>query len=196
MKYENEITVEVDTSLEKLEEILRLNNFVVKNEYDLIDIYMVNNSCDSKESLDILKNCLLIRNVITKEENKKIITYKYKEYNDKKEIIKQGKVDCSVASIEEAKNLLETIGYRELIKINDHLIVYANENTEFAVQLVNNKHIYIELEEKCNYISREYNSIEEMINDLKQYNIPIKGENYFVKKAEIELMELFGKSDI
>lgn len=194
VKYENEITVEVNTTFDELNEILIANNFVVQEEYDLIDIYMVKKECDiTNDALEVLSNCLLIRNIITKEENKKKITYKYKEYNDKREIIKQGKVDCDITSIEEAKSLLESIGYQELIKINDHLIVYANEKTELAVQLVNDKHIYIEIEDKCNYISRKYESIEEMINDFKQYNIPIKGDNYFVKKAEIELMEYLNK---
>jgi len=188
--YENEITVEVDTSLENLKEILKENDFTIKEEYDLIDIYMVKNDRLSDNHLETLKNCLLIRNIITDNKNIKTITYKYKEYNDLKEIIKQGKVDCYIESIEEGKKLLEVIGYNKLMEIKDHLIVYANNKTEFAVQLVNNKHIYIEMEEKCNHINRSYTSVEEMINDLKQYNIPIKNDDYFVKKAEIELIEI------
>lgn len=188
--YENEITVEVDTSLENLKEILKENDFTIKEEYDLIDIYMVKNDGLSDNHLETLKNCLLIRNIITDNKNIKTITYKYKEYNDLKEIIKQGKVDCYIESIEEGKKLLEVIGYNKLMEIKDHLIVYANNKTEFAVQLVNNKHIYIEMEEKCNHINRSYTSVEEMINDLKQYNIPIKNDDYFVKKAEIELIEI------
>lgn len=95
--------------------------------------------------------------------------------------------------MEEAKEILEVIGYHEIIKISDHLLIYANEKTEFAVQLVNDKHIYIELEDKCNYIDRVYMDIDEMINDFEQYNIPIKEKNYFAKKAEIEIIETISK---
>lgn len=118
--------------------------------------------------------------------NIKLITYKYKEYNDKKDIIKQGKIDCGVISISDAKSLLELIGYKELIQIRDHLIVYVNDKTELAVQFINDKYIYIEIEEKSNYVSRKYDSIEEMIDNLKQYNIPIKSDNYFVKNEYLD----------
>lgn len=187
--YENEITVEVNTDIETLNKILKENRFTIKEEYDLIDIYMVKDDNENDTNLEILKKCILIRNIITEEENIKRITYKYKEYNDKEEIIKQGKINCGIDSIENALSLFKVIGYKELIKINDHLIVYANENTEFVVQLVNDKHIYIEMEEECQHIDRIYNNIEEMINDFNKYNIPIKDNNYFVKKAEIELIE-------
>lgn len=190
MKYENEITVEVDSTQEELEKILKENKFEMKQEYDIIDWYMIQKDVEIKNNyLDVLKKCLLIRNIITEEKNIKKITYKYKEYNQNEEIIKQGKVDCSINSIEEAKKLLEAIGYHKLIEIKNHSVVYANETTEFVVQYVNNKHIYIEIEDKCNYIDRYYKSIEEMKEDIDKYKIPIKNNNYFVKKAEIELKE-------
>jgi len=189
MIFENEITVEVDLSIEELKKKLKENNFVINEEYDVIDVYMVKDEDVNDTCLEILKKCILIRNIITKKENIKRITYKYKEYNEKEEIIKQGKINCGIDSIDNAISLFEAIGYKKLIKINDHLIVYSNDNTELVVQLVNNKHIYIEMEENCEYIDKKYNDIEEMINDFNKYNIPIKNNNYFVKKAEIELIE-------
>ena len=65
------------------------------------------------------------------------------------------------------------------------MIVYGNEETELSIQLVNDKHIYIEIEEDSHYVGRVYISIDEMINDLKKYNIPIKGDNYFVKRLKL-----------
>lgn len=79
--------------------------------------------------------------------------------------------------------------YEELLRINDHLIVYANQVDEIAVQLVNDKYIYIEIEQACHRIDRVYNGIEEMKNVITKYAIPIKENNYYVKKAEIELRE-------
>ena len=190
MKFENEITVEVNCSFKDLEKQLLNLGFEFKEKYILKDIYMINSNYEIKNDyLEALKNCVLIRNIIESDKETKQITYKYKEYNEKKEIIKQGKIDCEIKSIESAKALLEAINYKELIHINDELYVYANDKTQFAVQLVNDKHIYIEMEDEGDFTHRKYNSVNEMIDDFKSYNLPVKYDNYFVKKAEIELME-------
>ena len=190
MKYENEITVETVCSLQELNNLLAKLEFKVMEEYDVFDIYMLDKNYNKEENkLELLKHCILIRDIVGKDEETKKITYKYKEYNEKEEIVKQGKIDCEILDIEEAKNLFEALNYEELIRINDHIIVYSNNIDELAVQVVNNKHIYIEIEEKCNYINKKYNSLDEMKNVVSKYKIPIKEENYFVKKAEIELEE-------
>ena len=190
MKYENEITVETVCSIQELNNLLEKLEFKVMEEYDVFDIYMLDKNYNNTENkLELLKHCILIRDIVGKDEETKKITYKYKEYNEKEEIVKQGKSDCEILDIEEAKNLFEALNYEELIRINDHIIVYSNNIDELAVQVVNNKHIYIEIEEKCNYINKKYNSLGEMINVVSKYKIPIKEENYFVKKAEIELEE-------
>lgn len=190
MKYENEITVETVCSIQELNNLLEKLEFKVMEEYDVFDIYMLDKNYNNTENkLELLKHCILIRDIVGKDEETKKITYKYKEYNEKEEIVKQGKSDCEILDIEEAKNLFEALNYEELIKINDHIIVYSNKIDELAVQVVNNKHIYIEIEEKCNYINKKYNSLDEMKNVVSKYKIPIKEENYFVKKAEIELEE-------
>jgi len=190
MKYENEITVETVCSLQELNNLLEKLEFKVMEEYDVFDIYMLDKNYNNTENkLELLKHCILIRNIVGKDEETKKITYKYKEYNEKEEIVKQGKIDCEILDIEESKKLFEALNYKELIRINDHIIVYSNNIDELAVQVVNNKHIYIEIEEKCNYINKKYNSLDEMKNVVSKYKIPIKEENYFVKKAEIELEE-------
>ena len=74
-------------------------------EYALEDIYMIRKDYKlSGNYLDALKNCILIRNIIEEDKNRKVLTYKYKEYNDKEEIVKQGKVDCKVESVDENDN--------------------------------------------------------------------------------------------
>lgn len=190
MKYENEITVETVCGLQELNNLLEKLEFKAMEEYDVFDIYMLDKNYNNTENkLELLKHSILIRDIVGKDEETKKITYKYKEYNEKEEIVKQGKIDCEILDIEEAKNLFEALNYKELIRINDHIIVYSNNIDELAVQVVNNKHIYIEIEEKCNYINKKYNSLDEMKNVVSKYKIPIKEENYFVKKAEIELEE-------
>ncbi|MBQ6841127.1 MAG: hypothetical protein IJO63_03320 [Bacilli bacterium] len=188
MKEANEITVEVNTTVENLNEILESNNFKLIEEVDYNDIYMIKNDCSATDCLEILKGCVIIRNIINENIDVKQIVYKQKEYNDKKEIVSQSQVKCQVYSVKEAIEFFEGINYHSLIKINDHIKVYANDEVEFAVQFVNNKHIYIELEQDKDG-KRIYKDLESMKNIFKKYNIPIKNNDYFVKKAEVELLE-------
>ena len=191
MNFENEITVEVDTNLDNLIKILETNGFILKQEYDLNDIYMINKDNKETDYLKILSNCVLIRNVITSEKNIKLLAYKYKEYNEKKEIIKQSKIEFKIEDIEKAKSLFESLNFKELISLYDHMYIYATDKDEIAIQVVNNKHIYIEIENKCGFIDKTYNSIDEMKEVIINNNIPIKNNDYFAKKAEIELREKY-----
>ena len=174
MDFENEITVEVDTDLENLIKILEGRGFKLKEVYDVNDIYLINKNDKVGDPLEILNKC------------------KYKEYNEKKEITKQGKVKVKIDDIDKAKQLFENLGFEELIKINDHMLVYATDHEELVVQNVNNgKHIYIEVEDECHYADRTYNSIDELKEIITGNGIPFKNDNFFAKKAEIELKETY-----
>jgi len=189
MKMENEITVLVNCSFNELHEELIKNNFQIKEKYQLNDIYMIDKNVDIKamEKLEVLKKCILVREI---GENTKKLVYKYKKYALNGDILEQGKVECPITDIDKAVSFMESINYRELLKIYDEIIVYANDKTELAVQLVNNEYIFIEVEDKCNYIDRVYTSIEEMKEDLDSYNLPYNKDNYFVKKAELMLEDV------
>ena len=193
MEFENEITVEVDISLEKLIKLLEDNGFELKEVYDLNDIYMINKNDKGNDFLSMLSKCVLIRHILEQDKDKKILTYKYKEYNENNEIIKQGKINCLIDDINSSKLLFEKLNFEQLITIKDHLMVYATETDELVIQNVNGKHIYIEIEDKCNYAKRFYNSINEMKEVITKYSIPIKNNDYFVKKALVELQEVYGK---
>ena len=193
MKYENEITVEVNTTLQDLISILENNGFKLKETYDLNDIYLINKVDKKGDYLSMLNKCVLIRHIIEENKETKMLTYKYKEYNENNEITKQGKVKVKVDDIDNSRLLFEKLNFEELIKINDHMLVYATDKDELVIQNVNGKHIYIEIEDKCNYADRFYNSIDEMKAVIIDNTIPIKDNNFFVKKAEIELQETYGK---
>lgn len=195
MKFENEITVEVDTDLNTLINILENNGFKLKEVFDLNDIYLINKNDKENDYLSMLNKCILIRDIIEEDKETKMLTYKYKEYNENKEIVKQGKIKVTIDDIDNSKLLFEKLNFEELIRINDHTLIYATDKDEVAIQCVNDKHIYIEIEDKCHYANRVYNSIEEMKTVIIDNSIPIKDNNFFVKKAEIELIENYRKID-
>ncbi len=118
--------------------------------------------------------------------NKKI-THKYKEIDKNGNISKNGKLDCDINNIEEAIELLKSFGFKEVIRLNDKLSVYSNKEDELVNQEVNDKYLYIEIEENCEYINKKYKNIEEMKNVFSKYNICIKGNEYFAKKLLIAL---------
>ena len=193
MKYENEITVQVTCSYEKLHNLLIKQGFKIIKKYTIIDEYLISKDYDlrNKNYLDILKECVIVRYI---ENIVKELLYKYKEYNDNGYIIKQAKVSCKVNDIKEASNFMKTIGYKELIHIQNNSIVYTNDKIEFAVQLVNDKYIFIELEDKSEYLNKTYSSIEEMKEEINLYNLPIVKDKYFAKKAAIILEDELNKS--
>ena len=76
---------------------------------------------------------------------------------------------------------MEYIHYQKLFDISDHCIVYERDNIQICVQLVNQKYIFIELEGK------EDANIGDMKRILNSLDLPIRKDNYFVKKALLVL---------
>lgn len=193
MKYENEITVQVTCNYEELHNLLIKQGFKIIEKYTIIDEYLISKDYDlkNKNYLDILKECVIVRYI---ENEVKELLYKYKEYSNNGDILKQAKVSCKVNDIKEASNFMKTIGYKELIHIQNNSVVYTNDKIELAVQLVNDKYIFIELEDKSEYLNKTYSSIEEMKEEINLYNLPIVKDKYFAKKAAIILEDKLKES--
>ena len=189
MKMETEITVLVKTDYNTLKRELEKNGFQLIKEYEVKDDYMISNDVNLSNltKLEILQKCILVRDVVNIE---KKLLYKYKKYDSNGDIIEQGKVECPVLDINNAIVFMKSINYKQLFKIYDKCLVFANKETELIVQLVNDKYIFIEMESICDHIKRKYNSIDELKEDLNRYNLPIDNSNYFVKKAELILNEI------
>lgn len=186
MNYENEITVKVNTTYDKLHNILLENNFIKKEEYTVKDTYMINKEIDITKlnDLEVLKQCILVRDVVDIE---KSLVYKNKEYDSEGNIIKQSKIKCPILDIEKGIKFMEEINYIKLFNIIDKCIVYVNNDNELVVELVNDKYVLIELESNPEYINKKYTCYLDMIKELNSYNLPIDKTNYFVKKAVLVL---------
>lgn len=186
MNYENEITVKVNTTYDKLHDILLKNNFIIKEEYTVKDTYMINKEIDITKlnDLEVLKHCILVRDVVDIE---KSLVYKNKEYDSEGNIIKQSKIKCPILDIDKGIKFMEEINYIKLFNIIDKCIVYVNNDNELVVELVNDKYVLIELESNPEYINKKYICYLDMIKELNSYNLPIDKTNYFVKKAVLVL---------
>ena len=76
-----EITVSVNSDYETLEKELKKNGFKIMEEYQLNDVYMLDEKTDLSKlsNLDILQQCVLVREIVG---IKKVLLYKYKKYAD------------------------------------------------------------------------------------------------------------------
>lgn len=193
MDIEKEITVLVKTSYENLKKELVRNNFVLKEEYTVNDIYLINKNLalNEMDSLDVLKKCVLIRDVVNIE---KVLLYKYKKYADDGSIIEQGKIKCPIFDVAKAQSFMEAIGYKKIFNINDNCKVYVNSKTELVVQIVNDKYVFIEMEDKPEYLDKEYDDINSMKDELLSYNLSIDKNNFYVKKAQMILNEVLNNN--
>lgn len=185
MQMETEITVLVKSDYKTLQKELKEKGFQIDEEYTLNDVYMLDERIDisNMSYLEILKNCILVRNVIGFEME---LLYKYKKYDTNGDILEQGKVKCPITDVEMAVKFMKTIHYKRIFDINDDCIVYTNGKNKLAVQLVNDKYIFIEMESDEN----NGKSVDEMKSDLLSYNLSIDESNFFVKKAELMLKEV------
>ena len=63
--------------------------------------------------------------------------------------------------------------------------VYEKEGYKITIKDIYNSDKLIEIEE-----NEKYDSIDKLINELKKLELPVDLDDYFVKKAEIELKKI------
>ena len=186
VKESNEITVRIKGSLESLYEQLKEKGFKKVEEFSLNDIFFIPADLEIEKLTprQILSKALLVREIKDKEKISKKITFKNKNFDEEGNIVSQSSINCDILSIEDAKKLLEAIKYKEIMKINESDIVYEKDGFEIAIKDIENGDNLIEIETEDN---EEMDSIEKLKNKLEQIDIPIYKDDYFIKKAEIEL---------
>lgn len=184
----NEITVKIKEKLDKFYQIIEEKGFKIRDEFSMNDTYFIpqNLNLDKMTTREILSKAILVREIEDKTFGKMIkkITFKIKNFDENGSILNQESINCDVLDIEDAKNLLRAIGYQEIMCIREDDVVYKNGQLELTIKDVKNgdKLIEVETEE-----SEELNTIDKLIRKVNELDIPIYTDNYFVKKAEIEL---------
>ena len=68
--------------------------------------------------------------------------------------------------------------------------MYEKDGFQLAIKDIKNGEKLIEVETEE---SEELNTIDKLIKKINEINIPIYTDNYFVKKAEIELDKILGR---
>lgn len=116
------------------------------------------------------------------------LTYKRKQIDENGIILKQEKIDCEVVNFEDGKKFINAIGYKELMNIKENNVVYEKDDLKIAVKEIKNGDNLIEVETVDD--NEKLNTIDKIIQKIEELQIPICTNNYFIKKAEIELKKI------
>lgn len=194
VKEDNEITVKVRTSLDELCKLLEEKGFHLVYTFLLDDTYFVPQDLDMENMKvrDIVAKAVLTRYIVRYDTGKitQKITFKKKEINENGEILSQEATDCEVLEIEDAKKLLTDMGYKEILRVKENDSVYEKYGFQLSVKDISGGDILIEAEIGEN---DGISTIEELKQKMIEEEIPIFTDDFFVKKAEVELGKVLGR---
>lgn len=192
VKDNNEITVKVISSKEKLIAVLKQKGFTSGRIFTLDDYYFIPNELDVENltTREIISKCIIIRNIFDDNVYKKKITYKIKKFDNNGDILSQKAINCDIYDIEQAKMLLEAIGYHQIMNIKEDNIIYYKGNLELAIKDIKNGDILIEIETEPN---SDFDTIDKLKKVIINLEIPIENNEFFIKKAEIELNKILSR---
>lgn len=188
----NEITVKLKCSIEEICKILERKGFKIVGKYILDDTYYVPRKINLKEmsSREILRNAILLRKITEFMPKREIVklTLKNKEIDIDGNIVKQEKKECEIINAKDGMQFIEAIGYKKIMNIKENDIEYEKDSLKLSVKDVINGEKLIEIETIED--NPELDTIEKLKEIIKKLQIPICENNYFVKKAEIELKKV------
>ena len=189
VKEENEITVKVECSKENLLKCLKENGFSKGRIFSLDDYYFVPKSLDveNMDTREIIAKAIIIRYINHEGKISQKITFKIKEFDDNGDITNQKAINCEIYDINEAKRLFETLGYYQIMNIKENDEIYSKNGFELAIKYIEKGDILIEVETEEN---TDWDTIDKIKNIFLKINIPIKKNEYFIKKAEVELNKI------
>ena len=192
VKMSNEITVKLKCSIKELCNLLENKGFRIVVKYILDDTYFIPKELDLKDmsNREILSRAILLRDITEFIPERKVVklTFKNKQIDDKGNILKQSKVDCEILNAETGKTFIEAIGYVELMNIKENDIVYEKNGLQIAIKDIRDGDQLIEVETVKE--NTEFDTIDKIKQKIKELEIPIDTNDYFIKKAEIELSKV------
>lgn len=197
---QTEITVKVNNTLDEVDKILISKGFKLIRKSRVEDEYVCPNDIkvNRENILKVLSSSVLIRYLKTQDGEFKKITYKDKKYDKNDMVISEEKINVSINDIQSAHKLFKKINFKNLVDVKYDVIVYSNNDYEFAFQNVEGLGLLLEFENENDFegVSDEAiaNEKQKMYEIIKNYGIKVEN-NYDIKKAyelvmqKIELAE-------
>lgn len=185
---EIEICLRSNVSFEELKNIMFDMGFKIQEDFQMNDIYMISKDVDiSLDNKDVIfKDNILVRETVGK---KILLVNKIKELDNNGVVIGEHSVKCSIADLLSGYNFLCSIGYKKAFELKDHNLLVTNGINEIYIQDVEGLGTYIEMEQKNLLLKKTNgNTIDELVNTIKKYNLPLDYSNVSVKKS-LEMLE-------
>lgn len=183
-----EITVKVNNTLDEVDKILISKGFKLIRKSRVEDEYVCPNDIkvNRENILKVLSSSVLIRYLKTQDGEFKKITYKDKKYDKNDMVISEEKINVSINDIQSAHKLFKKINFKNLVDVKYDVIVYSNNDYEFAFQNVEGLGLLLEFENENDFegVSDEAiaNEKQKMYEIIKNYGIKVEN-NYDIKKA-------------
>ena len=176
---EKEITVKLKWTLDETKVFFVNKGIPLVGSFILKDIYLINESVDVKSlsNLDVLSKSLIIRERIGSLPDK-VLMYKNKKYDEKGNILDSKKHLCPLVDTDKMYDLLLASGYKECFRYEQECLEYKYKDSSIFIEYIPELGLFMELEN--NNIETE-----ELINNLKDLNIPYFENDYYVKKASL-----------
>ena len=192
IKQENEITIRILCSKEKLIKHLEEKGLKKGRRFRLNDHYLIPKTLKLEELTirEILSKAVIVRNIDNDGKIVNKITFKNKNINEKGEIVSQTATSCEVIDYTEGIRLFEELGYYEIMNIIEDDIIYYNDKIELAIKDIYNGDLLIETE-----TNKNITTIEELKEIIERLEILFEKDNYFVKKAEETLDKILKEKE-
>lgn len=135
-KNSNEITVKIKCDLDEFYKTIKERGFKNIDHFNLDDTFFISNDLDIDfmTTREILSKAVLVRKVTYDYKVVKLITFKKKKFDEKGNILDQQNIECNILEIDEAKRLLNAMGYKEIMRIVENDLVFKKDNVQFAVK--------------------------------------------------------------
>lgn len=188
----NEITVKLNCSIKEFCDLLENKKFAVVQKFTLNDTFFIPKDLDlnNMSHREILSKAVILRDIkeFMPEQNIIKLTFKSKQIDERENILSQSKVDCEILDVEKGRTFIEAIGYKKLMNIKENDTVYEKDDLQIEIKDIENGDNLIEVETVDD--NNELNSIDKIKQKIRELNIPIDTNDYFIKKAEIELAKI------
>ena len=192
-KNSNEITVKIKCDINEFYDTIKKRGFKNIDHFNLDDTFFIQNdlNLENMTTREILSKAVLVRQVTYDYKVVKLITFKKKKFDEKGNILDQQNVECNILEIDEAKRLLNAMGYKEIMRIVENDLVFKKDNVQFAVKDIVGGDKLLEMEMGFN---ESFSTLSQIEEKMKELDIPVYTDNFFVKKAEIELNKVLNRN--
>lgn len=195
MKENNEVTLKIKGNYDEFVSNLKEKGYKDVEHFILYDIFMVPESLNIEKmtTREIISKAIIIRKVddIGKNEIRRDMSYKMKQFNDKGEILEQKSIRLKVSDCQDAEKFMKVIGYKTIMNIIEEDYGYEKDGFVITTKDVKDGDKMIEAETDVH--NEKLDTIEKLKAKLIDEDMELDFTEYFVKKAEVELNKILGR---